>query len=182
MCVCVSACVCEISVCVSGCVCVRNVLWVICTVGWECNNRLLMGLTETIRIKLTSDAEIQPRGPTQHKRHPTEYTQQAKHCIQHAKPATEYTFHTTNYTSFWKTHCDSALFVINNPVYLRWMLMNTMQMQGIAFQLPIRMHLNKDLTKKNKTKKKCGKSNENWLLLLKVKESSKEGPSYINHK
>lgn len=160
--------------------CVRNVLWVICTVGWECNNRLLMGLTETIRIKLTSEAEIQPMGLTQHKLHPTEYTQQAKHCIRHAKPATDYTFHTTNYTLFWKTHRDSVVFVINNPVFLRWTLMNIMH--GIAFQQPIRLHLNKDLSKKNKMKKKCGKSNENWLLLLKGWESSKEGPSYMPYK
>lgn len=161
MCVCVHVCLWDLCLRV-GCVCVRNVLWVICTVGWECNNRLLMGLTETIRIKLTSEAEIQPRGPTQHKRHPTEYTQQAKHCIRHAKHATDYTFHTTNYTLCWKTHCDSAVFDINN---LRWTLMNIMH--GIAFQQPIRMHLNKDLTKKNKMKKKMWKIK--WKLSSGIK-------------
>jgi len=49
-----------------------------------------MGLTETIRIKLTSEAEIQPKGPAQHKLHPTEYKQPSKHCIRHAKLAAHF--------------------------------------------------------------------------------------------
>lgn len=134
VCACVSvsaACVCEISVCM----CVRNVLWVICTVGWECNNRLLMGLTETIRIKLTSEAEIQPRGPTQHKLHPTDYKQQSKHCMRHAKLATHFTLQTAYFS---EKH--SAMFVINNPIFLGWTLMKIMY--SIAFRHPIRIHLN----------------------------------------